>query len=159
MIIQVDNDKELAQLQELVTPRLKCETPCLVHTDGNTYSKTFPIDRGVMNRLSVSVAIDHIKKDKLYEMIREMSPETRRKLVVRLSAVELTEMSQSTSRDCPSAETILEDIRSGAGMIVGSESAHHMCSNLDAIRKDEQDGFDEIDRLELPTLSEERHND
>jgi hypothetical protein len=84
MIIQIDTYQDLDQIRAHVGGIPECELPCLLNVTLGMLPTIVPLDPSIRDRISVSAAIEQIKEDKLYEMIRDLSAYKIKELIKRL---------------------------------------------------------------------------
>lgn len=72
MIIQVNNDAELKELKKHVKNVPTEKTPCLIQIRGDEAIHVTRFDSGALGLLSVSVAIERIKDEMLYNEINKL---------------------------------------------------------------------------------------
>jgi hypothetical protein len=77
MIIQIDNQEELEALKKYVPGIPEHETPCLLDVENDRPARICPLDLGVFDRVSASVAIERFEDKELYLEIKKMPPKHR----------------------------------------------------------------------------------
>ena len=88
MIIQINTEQELDRIKTHVSNVPECELPCLLNATMGLPLTVSPLDTGVMDKVSASVAVESLKEDKLYEMLRELPAYKIERLIKRLQEAE-----------------------------------------------------------------------